>query len=129
MRRSLCAGSAILERKNLLKRVVDGLARLVLLFFLFGALIVLVPFFILAARRWLSRNKVAPRARLFVGRTTCIEESLEWGWAHVRLDEKLYLARSADDSDLIAGTRVDVVDTDGAMLVVQPAGPSEIATE
>ncbi len=114
---------------DLLKRVVDGLARLVLLFFLFGALIVLVPFFILGARRWLSRNSTAPSAQRFVGRTTCIESSLEWGWAHVRLDEKLYLARSAGDSDLIAGTRVDVIDTDGAMLVVQPAGPSKITTE
>lgn len=64
------------------------------------------------------------RGRSYVGRRLHLARPLPDGRGQIQLDDTWWPARSADGSTLGAGDVVEVVASDGALLVVRPVPPS-----
>lgn len=59
------------------------------------------------------------RGRSYIGRKLKLDESLESGRGRVRIDDTWWLASTEDNDTLAANAEVEIVDTDGATLVVR----------
>ena len=78
---------------------------------------------------WLRRHPTTSdhptlntRGRSYVGRRVTLREGLENGEGRVHLDDTWWLARSEDGRPLAAGSRAEIVATDGALLILRAAG-------
>ncbi len=78
---------------------------------------------VLAWRSYMRLRPVAPeprrlnqRARQYVGRHFTLDEPITQGVGKLRIDDTMWRVRG---NDLDAGTEVEIVDTDGVVLVVE----------